>query len=304
MVSTQVLVRDNSTLANFKQWAKAISDFMTSAGWTKSSDTGQVDWTAIASVPTAGNFVYEIWQPGDALTTFYLKIEYGTNTASTNTGSQIRLTIGTSTNGSGTLSGFVTSQQSYPQTAQTVTSTSAQWQCHFSGDASRIGIMMWRDETLVAAPVFFGVQRSLDSSGNPNALYVTLLSCGAGNGGATSQQSVVFGTGVAPAFSLNSTSNSRGFAVLKSNFQTSDMFNGNVPACPVTPYIGTYSEPCLDIVVVGGKDDFSEGVVYQFTADNSPHGVARAYIASKNSSQFVGAGGGGNQVACLLMRYD
>ena len=78
-MSTQqsFLVCDSSTLANFKSWAQTISAFFTTATWTQSADTGQVNWSTIASVPGSGAFVYEIWEPNDGLTTFYVKVEYG-----------------------------------------------------------------------------------------------------------------------------------------------------------------------------------------------------------------------------------
>src|ERR1035437_5775905 len=148
------LVRDNSTLVNFKSWASAISAFFTTAGWTQSSDTGQVNWSTIASVPGSGAYVYEIWKPADGLTMFYLKVEYGTGAASSATTPQMRLSIGTTTSGAGVLTGLVTTLN--VPVGPAVTSTSTPFQCYFSGDTGRIGVMMWRDDQ----PIFFGVQRS------------------------------------------------------------------------------------------------------------------------------------------------
>src|ERR1039458_8773880 len=100
MTSNQALVRDNSTLANFKNWATAISAFFITAGWTRTADTGQVNWSTIAVVPGAGSYVYEILQTNDGFTTYYLKGEYGTHSTGSNNPAT-RFTGGTSTTGTG-----------------------------------------------------------------------------------------------------------------------------------------------------------------------------------------------------------
>src|ERR1019366_10375320 len=107
MTSNLTLVRDNSTLANFKNWATAISAFFITAGWTRTSDTGQVNWSTIATVPGAGSFVYEILQTNDGATTYYLKVEYGTHNDGSNNPA-MRFTGGTSTTGTGSISGIMT----------------------------------------------------------------------------------------------------------------------------------------------------------------------------------------------------
>lgn len=91
--SQSFLACDNSTLTNFKAWGQAISNALSTSTWTQTSDTGQVNWSSIASVPGSGAYVYEIWQPNDGLTAFYLKAEYG-NFSGTNMPS-IRVSIGT-----------------------------------------------------------------------------------------------------------------------------------------------------------------------------------------------------------------
>lgn len=301
-VSTQALVRDNSTLVNFKQWAKAISDFFVTAGWTQASDTGQVNWSSIASVPTAGNFVYEIWQPNDGLTTFYLKVEYGTNTASTNTGPQIRVSIGTTTNGAGTLTGFVTSTQSHPNVVVSVTSTTTQWQCHFSGDSGRMAVMMWRDDNSGGGGIFFAVQRSLNNSGTPTSTHVTLMSCGnVTTSSAVGQQTLVFGTGVGNSVAVAGTG-TQGLVCIRNSQLSSQLFNGNISISPIFPDVGYFDNP-LDIMALGAPNDFTEGSQYTIAAANMPYGIAHTYIATKNNP-FSKADGATQNNAAVLMRYD
>lgn len=301
-VSTTVAVRDNSTLANFKQWAQVISNFFTTAGWVQSGDSGQVNWSSIASVPTVGNFVYEIWQPNDGLTTFYLKVEYGTNSASSNTGPQIRLSIGTTTNGSGTLTGFVTSTQSQPNTAVSVTSTTTQWQCHLSGDSGRISFLMWRDDSTGGGGQFFAVQRSLNSSGTPTSTHVTLMSCGnVTTSCAVGQQTLVFGVGVGNAVTVGGTG-TQGLVCIRNSQLSSQLFNGGAAISPIFPDVGYFDNP-LDITALGAPNDFTEGAQYVIAAGNMPYGISHTYIATKNNP-YSKADGATQNNAALLMRYD
>lgn len=214
--SQQQLVCDSSTLANFKQWAQAISGAFSTFGWTQASDTGQVNWSTISSVPGSAAYVYEIWKPGDALTAFYLKVEYG-NFSGTNSPC-IRVSIGTGTNGSGTLTGFVTQLYTTQTFGITPSSTTSQYECDFSGDSGRVGVMMWRNAANNQQQ-FFGVERSLNSSGTPTSAHVTVtvVGCGSGNVGCAGQQSLVFGVGAAlpspTQANRASGSNSGGFVV-------------------------------------------------------------------------------------------
>jgi hypothetical protein len=300
--SQQTLVRDNSTLANFKQWAQAISNFFTTAGWLQSGDTGQVNWSSIAAVPAVNTFVYEIWQPNDGLTNFYLKVEYGTNSASSNTAPQIRMNIGTATNGAGTLSGITLTAQSQPTTQVGVTSTSTQWQCYFSGDSGRMCIMMWRDDS--SGGVLFVVQRSLNSSGTPNSTYVTL--CSLGNTSSNSrvgQQSLVFGVAATTA-TIPSGVSSGAWCYLADyqNQGTSQMFNGSVAVSPVFPVVGYFDNP-MDALAIGSVGDFTEGATYTMGSAQMPYGVAHTYIVAKGAP-FNQANSYRGNAAAVLMRFD
>jgi hypothetical protein len=294
------LVRDCSTLVNFKEWAKAISDFFTTCGWTQTADTGQVNWASIASVPTTGTYVYEIWTPGDGLTAFYVKIEYGMLTTTATSAPIMRIGIGTSTNGTGTLAGFNTNTGQVPSSADVVTSTVTQWQCYMAGDSGYMAIMMWRDETGAKSPLCFVIQRSLNASGTPVSSYVTF----AGVGGTSSlgrnamQFSIVFGAGVNTQAALAATGAS--LVCLKATQIASDNFNGGLSVSPVFPDVGYFDNP-MDALAVGSISDFTEGSSYTIAAGNMPYGVSHTYIASSNGPLKYAQTNGD---CCVLMRYD
>jgi hypothetical protein len=274
------LVCDNSTLANFKNWAQTISSFFTTAGWVQSSDTGQVNWGSIASVPGSGAYVYEIWQPNDGLTTFYLKIEYG-NLSGTNSPA-IRLTLSSTTNGSGTPTGFVAGPFSASNAAATPASAVTTYECDFFGNTGMISALMWRSASTggINLPCIFNIERSRDSSGNATSTYVTLYYAGStsvANNLVYNQQSIVFGVGVALIVGSNGTGSTsvpsvRGTAVTGS-------FNGAIPIDLVAPYVGYWDQNCTGLASAAGAD-FSEGVTFNATV----YGTTMTYMPTKITS--------------------
>jgi hypothetical protein len=303
--SQQFLVCDSSTLANFKSWAQAISAFFATATWTQSSDTGQVNWSTIGSVPGSSAFVYEVWQPNDGLTTFYVKVEYG-NVSGTNCPS-LRLTIGTGTNGAGTLTGFVSAVQNTNATTFTIPSAVTTYECDFSGAAGRIGALMWRNGINNCQQIF-AIERSLNSSGAYTSSHVTIIVGGIGiNGSANTpavvQQTVILtGTpSVGPTTSRGAGFNANQTLAVRSLLWqgvASSALNGSIPFDTVAPVIGFFDYP-LTIIGVALGVDIVEGVTFGVTI----YGSTRTYMPTKNGHLFNCLG---DQVGtgALCMRYD
>ena len=301
MTSNTLHVRSNSSLANFKDWAQSISNWMTTIGWVQTADTGQVNWSTIASVPTVGTYVYEIWKPGDALTTFYVKIEYGTNNASTNTGPSMRLSAGTTTDGAGTLTGFFTATHVYPANVVLVTSNVTTYNCYYCGDSSFFVIMLWRDDPTAQAPMLFGVQRSINSSGAYTSDFFTVFGSSSGTG-RWFQQSVLFGVGAGTDFTQALSAGGMLCSKYSSVSVTSGLFNGSIPLYPMQVELGA-PKNVQDVVMLGYSSDYTEAATYTIAAGDMPYGISHTYLASK-FSPFLNAGPGGAGNSCLLMRYD
>lgn len=102
------LVGNIANDAEFRVWGKFLSDSMEAAGWTKTADTGQINWTTVTK-PVAINTVagYEIRKSPTktGYTDFYIKFEYGVGGNVTYT--SMWITTGTTTDGAGTLTGVV-----------------------------------------------------------------------------------------------------------------------------------------------------------------------------------------------------
>lgn len=273
-----VAVRDNSTLTNFKQWSQVISNFMATAGWIQTTDTGQVNWGTIASVPTAGNYVYEIWKPGDALATFFFKIEYGTRGGTTTPG--IRLSLGTSTNGAGTLSGLIVGPFISPNANYSVNSTVTQFNCYLSGATGRMGVAMWVNDSAVGGNpggLFFVVARSKNSSGSNTSVHVTLVTGGGSTNAGTigGMQTIVFGTGVTNA--LTSGSNSQRMPVIATNLPNNLFASTDVPVSPFFPFIGPIDNPLIEIGCAA-TGDITDQATFSIAAANTPYGTSHTFI--------------------------
>lgn len=304
MTSQQQLVCDCSTLANFKQWAQAISSFFATAGWLQSSDTGQVNWSSIATVPGNGAYVYEIWQPNDGLTNFFAKVEYGNITGSANNPT-VRLTLSSGTNGAGVANGLVLGPYTTNGVNFTAPSAVTQYECNFSGAAGRMCVMLWRNG-INNCQQSFCIERSVNSSGTYTGTHVTLVVGGWASGVNDLQwlqQTLVFGVAVAPlSGNTNRTATGSGGLIARlpnAGANSSGAFNNSIPFDTTAPSIGYFDYPltCCGIV---GSADIVEGVTFTATI----YGTLHTYMPSKNSvfGMALPCQLGANAAYC--MRFD
>jgi hypothetical protein len=102
-----------ATDASFRAWGKPISDLMQSAGLTKTADTGQIDWTTVVKPTTTYSLTgYEIRKLSNAtLGDVYFRIEWRTQSATY--ASQLRVSLGSGTDGAGNLTGVYMSSVGY-----------------------------------------------------------------------------------------------------------------------------------------------------------------------------------------------
>lgn len=91
-----------STDADFQAFCTAIDTNILGFGWTASSDTGQINPATVTHPSANTDAGFRMYQTGDALATWYLKIIFGNDSGNR---PRITVNIGTGTDGSGTLSG-------------------------------------------------------------------------------------------------------------------------------------------------------------------------------------------------------
>jgi hypothetical protein len=96
--------------ADFRSWGSGISTALAALGLVQTADTGQINWTTVLKPTGATAQGYEIWRFADALQStvpVFFKLEYGGSSGVGATGPGLWLTVGTGTNGAGTLTGQV-----------------------------------------------------------------------------------------------------------------------------------------------------------------------------------------------------
>jgi hypothetical protein len=147
--------------ATFRATGLGVANCFTGGGWVRQNDTGIINWTTV--VRGGANTVagWDLFRMNDSLSgsyPCYVKMEIGQ-------GSQvgillIYLTIGTGTDGAGTITGQIGSRITLGPSSGT-SYTLSNSKC--SSDTNRINF--WWYSTTNGFHVFFAIERSHDSSG-------------------------------------------------------------------------------------------------------------------------------------------
>ena len=166
-----------ATDADFRAWATAIHNQLIAVGLVQTPDTGQINLTTVTMPSSTGVFQgYEVFRFNDTLQAtlpIFVKIEYGSsNVVGGSTNPALAMTVGTSTNGAGTITG----QASARRIAQTQAAKSAgvvlpSYAC---GDGSGFALFTNFDIATTSFCYDLVVERSRDGSGNAtaDAIYV------------------------------------------------------------------------------------------------------------------------------------
>lgn len=96
---------DITTDAAFRAWGLAVRTAITNSGIVRTSDTGQIDFSTVSAPATSNYAGYDIFRFDDAAQgsdPIFFKLEYGKGTATTR--HAFRLTVGTGSDGAGTIS--------------------------------------------------------------------------------------------------------------------------------------------------------------------------------------------------------
>lgn len=175
---------DHTGDAGFRAWGLELSGRLATAGLVQTADTGQINWTTATRPGSNAYAGYEVWRFNDALQSsapVFIRLEYGT---SNNTGTPaLRVTVGTGSNGAGTMTGVVSSQHILHCANILVTNAATtnfnSYACHTAGF---FGLAWKMGAGAGAIPLAgFTLQRSTTNAGVPTAEAVQLISCGATN---------------------------------------------------------------------------------------------------------------------------
>ena len=260
---------DCSTLANFKAWAQFISNFFTTAGWVQGSDSGQVNWGTIASVPTAAG-TFEIWKSGDTVspaTTIYIRVDY----FSSSNVPQVRWQVGTNnTDGAGNLMTPYSSQ--ITQGAYAADSSNL-YPCFASGDTGSMRIVMFENGSTSypgqQQPFGFFVSRDYSTAGVAQGNYVHLVWLNGPGASPIAQTQTVFNPTTGGYTPLD-TSVQAVLACLPFAYNASGSFGSSVCVSPVFPFIGSLGNPNPNHFI-GRIFDFPDSANVQMSVFGTNH---------------------------------
>lgn len=194
--ATTATVLDMTTDAGFRAWvAEIINTFTSTLTLTQTADTGQIN-TATVTRPGATNTAagYAMFRFNDTLQSTapcFIKLEFGTNGTAT-TGVQMWVTVGTGSNGTGTITGNQTSRMvvCYGNGAPTSNVTSYTSRFVYNATYGFLGLCWKQNGNNNGATTFVGgfqIFRSNDNTGAATGDAINLLtSYYSGPGGTTS----------------------------------------------------------------------------------------------------------------------
>jgi hypothetical protein len=163
-------VLDQTSDAAFRTWGLELNTKFSAVGMVQTADTGQINWTTVtraAVINTAAG--YEIWKLSSG--NLYFKIEYGTGNTQPTIPS-LWLTTGTGSNGSGTLTGQLSTRIQVGKVATTIGSTSTNYQSYLCATANYFGLS-WKIGSATTANMpraFMAVAQTVDSTGTATSV--------------------------------------------------------------------------------------------------------------------------------------
>lgn len=171
----------NTSNATFQAWvAEVVNALVTQVGLTQTADTGQINPATVA-LPGAANTSagYVILTFNDTLqatSPIYMKLEFGTGSAVANP--MMWLTVGTGSNGSGTINGTAMSRSAIAAGAAVV-STVTNYTSRYCYNATQ-GVLWFgfKLNAIAGTNIFMAgvaVVRSVNSSGVPTSNSVLVL---------------------------------------------------------------------------------------------------------------------------------
>lgn len=196
-------VINHTTDAGFRAWGSGLSAGLALCGLTQTADTGQINWSTVLKPAQGAAAGYEIWRNID--NSIYIKLEYGSNSNSA-TYPSLWITVGTGSNGTGTITGQTSGRLKLATDDTTIVSTSTPYANYLSSSAGHITI--WFGVRSLASNngdlVILNIQRIVDSTGNPGTEGFCLFYIALGDSNSTYQLMSVRTTAIPATYNLTS----------------------------------------------------------------------------------------------------
>jgi hypothetical protein len=152
------LYGSNSTAAIFRTWATFIHNIFM-LGFVNVTDAGQIDLVNVAAPSTTlTSMGYKIYRTNDALTTVYIKVEFGSGAAALQPA--IWITVGTSYTVGGTVGGAILYNR--VSLSNGANGTTTYMTCFGSGSTNRVCFAMFL--SAASYPFWFSFERRKDAN--------------------------------------------------------------------------------------------------------------------------------------------
>lgn len=255
--ATTTTAINHTTTAGFRVWVAEIIAQLLAVGLTQTTDTGQINTATVArpGVNTSGGYaIFRFNDTSQSASPIFMRIEFGTGGSANNP--QMWITVGTSTNGAGTITGTALDRVAMcADTAPTSTATTYISRFCYSATMGFLG-MAWKISSFGTTGLAMGgffVFRSTNSSGVVTTDAAMLLTNGQNASGSSGNP------GYMQAISyLNSTAYSSAVVGWPSSIWsfipfslTSTLFSSNEQVFPMwqyTPVIGISASCCIAIM--------------------------------------------------------
>ena len=278
----------NASDALFRAWGKALSDAMTEVGFTKTADTGQIDWSSVLAPAAISTYQgYEIRAFSDSLQAtnpVYLKIEYGSSSPSAGIPG-IRYTIGKATDGAGELVGEMSADRIISASGASATT----YTTYVSGSTDRLSFCIFRNYTYNA---IFIIERTKNSSGANTSVGIDIVhSSKNSSGNPETYQQFLPKSGLRYPYS-----NYVGCCCAFPYNPTTAVYGDTIGLFPIFTLIGGAQFPNL-----GGLVYFSGDIAANTDLSITIFGSAHTY---KTTGTSLSAINGNAAVKSIAMRYE
>lgn len=277
-----------SSDALFRAWCGEIKDALLAYGWTQTADTGQINFTTVTRPGTNTYAGYAIFAMGDALqATSPIFFKFRPGTASSANYPLLECQIGTGTNGSGTLTGNVTTAVGMLLNSTTNPGSI----CLSSGSTSRFTMAFWADNDQ-AKGIYVNVERDLDTSGATQSDGASSL-CTYDNGGPLARNQFLpkAALGAVPAYE-DKLIVCTPYSVAPSVGQSKSTIS------PVRMAYGPLRNPILGYMVTNRQyASFANVPITRY-------GVARNYVSLNSSAFNATSVSSANGTNSLMMLYE
>jgi hypothetical protein len=239
---------------------------------------------------------YRIYRMADSLQAtapVFMRLDFGSANAGTLI-PNIWPTIGTGSNGSGTITGTMWDGGATLGIGGQNSATTAYGNCYGSAGTARFALAMWIQVGNTQIPVVFTLERTKDASGNDTNAGLLLVYRISAAGSVAANRFLVF-TGTQP-------SAEPGLSFVLSGINPSETFGGDIGVGILIHFKGVAQQPGTNIMFVNSSDVSSLG-----TVNLTLYGATRTYQhlgASTIVAKMVGGAGQTDNVARLMVRYD